>query len=526
MVTLRQDSNGNYGARKRLPDDVREEYGRLYGPRLEAKFFASAATKPHVAKQLFNDWLAEAEGRIAAIRAERTGEGIALTPRQARALAGEWFEWFIARHPISDQQKWKDVRDQVHEALREAVGDDEWQRNDPDDLWREDEELRKAVRPVLADVGETAQFLAMKGQTLNGEALGRFLDWLYEDLSAALRRLIRNAQGDYRDDKYAERFPKFEGEDTGETPWQLFERWVSERKPAASSVENWRYMFTAMTAHFKDRSAVAITPDEAQEWIKGLISPTRSANTVKNTWIKASKTVFRWAAEHKHIPRNPFAEVKVTITKKTKQRDTPAFLPSERRTILNASLRITDTGSPYGAAKRWVPWLSAYTGARPGEMTQLRSSDIIERDGIHALRILPEAGAVKGDKARVVPLHEHLIEQGFLKFISQCGAGPLFYKAATRNDEGGPTNKKKARYAQARQRLASWVRGLGVTDSELSPNHAWRHTFKQIADRAGITERTSDYITGHAHKSIGASYGAPTLEDMAEAMKKFPRYDV
>jgi len=128
MVKLRQDGRGNYSARKRLPDDVREEYGRLYGQRFEAKFFASAATKPHVAKQLFNDWLAEAEGRIAAIRAERKGEGIALTPRQARALAGEWYEWFIGRHPVNDLQKWEAFRDQVHEALREAAGDDEWER--------------------------------------------------------------------------------------------------------------------------------------------------------------------------------------------------------------------------------------------------------------------------------------------------------------------------------------------------------------------------------------------------------------
>ena len=43
---------------------------------------------------------------------------------------------------------------------------------------------------------------------------------------------------------------------------------------------------------------------------------------------------------------------------------------------------------------------------------------------------------------------------------------------------------------------------------------------------AGMSERMSDYITGHAHKSAGAGYGAPTLDDMAEAMKKFPRYAV
>jgi integrase len=170
-------------------------------------------------------------------------------------------------------------------------------------------------------------------------------------------------------------------------------------------------------------------------------------------------------------------------------------------------------------------WLCAYTGARPGEMTQLRKIDVIEEEGIHALRITPEAGTVKGGAARIVPLHGHLIAQGFLKFVARHGDGPLFYnpdKSATTGDD--PIKQKKPRYSQARQRLADWVRELGVSDPNISPNHAWRHTFKQIADRAGITERMSDYITGHAHKSVGAGYGAPTLDDMGSALKKFPRY--
>jgi hypothetical protein len=68
------------------------------------------------------------------------------------------------------------------------------------------------------------------------------------------------------------------------------------------------------------------------------------------------------------------------------------------------------------------------------------------------------------------------------------------------------------------------VRELGVNDKELQPNHAWRHTFKQIADHVGISERMSNYITGNSQKNVGAKYGAPTLDQMAEAMKKFPRY--
>jgi hypothetical protein len=224
MVGLKQNSNGSWSARKRLPNDVREEYAALYGPRLEAKFYAAVGTKPALAKQEFNEWLAETEGRISAIRGNRNGDGIALTPRQARWLAGEWYHWFIVRHPISDLQKWDELRDQVQEALRDAVGDAEWERSDPDELWREDAELRREVYPVLADVGETAQFL-------NGEGRESFLYWLYDDLAAVLRKLGRIAQGDYGDDGYAKQFPKFEDVDKGETPQQLFDKWVSEKKP-------------------------------------------------------------------------------------------------------------------------------------------------------------------------------------------------------------------------------------------------------------------------------------------------------
>ena len=523
-VRLGQDNNGNFKARKRLPNDVREDYGHLYGPIVEAKFSAPASTKLHVAKQLFNEWLAEVEGRIEAIRAQRKGVDISLTRQQTRALAGEWYDWFIARHPTSDLQKWEDLRDKVHETLVEAAGDDVWNQNDPDDLWRDDEELRKEVRPVLADVGETAQFLAMKRLVLDGDTRNRFLDYLYDDLAAAFQRLIKIAQGDYTPDEYRKRFPKFESPDNGETPKQLFETWVLERKPAPGTVDNWRYFFAVMTEHFKDRSAASITADEAQQWITSLISPPRSAGTVANNWLNASNTVFGWAEAHKRIRVNPFADVMVTVPKKIKLRDTPAFHLEEQRMILKAALDIADTSKPDEAAKRWVPWLSAYTGARVGELTQLRKNDVIEREGIHALRITPEAGAVKGGKARVVPLHEHLIAQGFLKFVADHYDGPLFYKPASNNDAGDPANPKKPRFAQSRQRLASWVRSLGITDNELQPNHAWRHTFKQIADHAGISERMSNYITGHAQKNEGAKYGAPTLEQMAKAMEKFPRY--
>jgi len=78
MVTLRQDSNGNFIARKRLPDDVREEYGRLYGARFEAKFLARASLGRQIAQQKFHQWATEVEQRVEAIRKAQRGEGIDL----------------------------------------------------------------------------------------------------------------------------------------------------------------------------------------------------------------------------------------------------------------------------------------------------------------------------------------------------------------------------------------------------------------------------------------------------------------
>ena len=121
-------------------------------------------------------------------------------------------------------------------------------------------------------------------------------------------------------------------------------------------------------------------------------------------------------------------------------------------------------------------------------------------------------------------MHEHLIAQGFLDFVNSKGKGPLFYYAEQEAPTRDITNPKLSPAVRARSRLGEWVRSIGVADKEASPTHGWRHTFKQIADRHGISDRVSDAITGHAPPTEGRAYGGPTLEDMANALKLFPRY--
>jgi integrase len=473
MPKLQRLKSGAFSARKVVPKDVREEYRARFGGGWEERFYAEAGTRVGEAKGAMSDWLAVIEARITAIRDNAAGRGRPLTSREALALAGEWYLWFVQRYEDEpgDPVGWDELRADLRYALLDEAP--EWFREDesldPDWRWASDEEVRVAMRPLVADKAQTAQFLAHKGLALTPEGRDRFMDAVETEFDAALKLLIQRAKGDYTPDSRPERFPKFApallASSVGPSCFGLFEAWIKASERGDSTINRWRGVFLDLQSHFVDRSAGSITEDEARAWKDRLITPKRSARTVADIWITAARTVFGWAVKERLIPANPFVGVTVTVPRKKRLRETDAFTADEARKILKAALAITDTRRPFAAARRWAPWLCAYTGARAGEITQLRGIDLIERDGIHALRLTPDAGTIKTGATRTVPIHEHLMDQGFLEFVKSRGNGPLFYNPEGAPKAGAdPTNPRRPRAVKCRERLATWVRDLGITD--------------------------------------------------------------
>jgi hypothetical protein len=101
----------------------------------------------------------------------------------------------------------------------------------------------------------------------------------------------------------------------------------------------------------------------------------------------------------------------------------------------------------------------------------------------------------------------------------------MFYKPSPSRTALDPLNPKRGPAVKARENLGEWVREVGVKDTELSPSHAWRHTFLSKARQAGIEESLRFGITGHTQGSVGRSYGEPEPDELAEALKRFPRYE-
>jgi integrase len=245
---------------------------------------------------------------------------------------------------------------------------------------------------------------------------------------------------------------------------------------------------------------------------------------VRDKYITSVRAMLAWAVEEQKLSVNVAAAVTVRIPKKVKLRDRD-FTAAEAKAILTATLEPASSKlSAWRArARRWIPWLCAYTGARVNEFSQLRGEDVQEIEGIWTVRITPEAGTVKAKEARIVPLHPHLIEQGFVEVVQAHGHGPLFYDPSLQRVQ----SDSNRHFKKVGERLAEWVRKeVGITDPGLQPNHAWRHTFKSMSYEAGIEERVADAIQGHAPSTTGRKYGKPGLKALSAAIEKVPRFDV
>src|SRR5262245_64046288 len=103
-------ARGGFTARKVIPLDVRDDYAKLFGQRTEERL-NTGAVPITLARAKHREWSSEIEARIANIRAGRNGEGQTLTPKDARALAGEWYAWFTAREADRwSADVWEDYR--------------------------------------------------------------------------------------------------------------------------------------------------------------------------------------------------------------------------------------------------------------------------------------------------------------------------------------------------------------------------------------------------------------------------------
>jgi integrase len=130
----------------------------------------------------------------------------------------------------------------------------------------------------------------------------------------------------------------------------------------------------------------------------------------------------------------------------------------------------------------------------------------------------------KGKRLRRVPVHKHLLEQGFLQYVEgrrKIGK-PLFYDP-TRARGGKNANPQWQKVAE---RLGEWIRD-SLKVAGVQPNHGWRHLWREIVRGTRMKPELCDYMCGHESKGgTGARYGKRQVPVLAKEMALFPRFKV
>lgn len=342
----------------------------------------------------------------------------------------------------------------------------------------------------------------------------------------AAHQRLKEAHGDYSPDPKANRFPLKEAPTptAGITITALFNSWKAAHSAdgmSPTTATKRKPIVDAFIAFLGHDDAHRVTRADATRWrdhLRQERKPPLSAKTVRDTYFAALRAIFARAVDDGTLTTNPFVGASVRLPRRARERER-GLSDAEAKLILGqATSALSNPGRASRhlvLARRWVPWLCAYTGARVGEIAQLRKEDVRQDGDIHYIRITPEAGTVKTKQYRDVPLHPHLVGQGFLLFVAKSPKGPLFYSRST-------LKKGEAPWTNVSGKLSKWARQAGVTDTRVQPNHGWRHRFKTVGRDAGIDERVLDAICGHAPKTAGADYGDVSLRAMAEGLAKFP----
>lgn len=503
---------GVYYLRIRVPDDVQPLIGRK-------EFKVSLKTKD----------LGEAKVRFAIKYAEtlahwaKLKQGIRdrLNDKQVVALSGEVYRAAVAK---SDERPEEMA---AAYALRSLGVEIALKQLTPSGKGSGAKQIGPSLEELIGK--EVDVEVGRHRLILDPEARERVLKRSADALLQGWNHATMECMGDYRPDPDANRFPAFVPPLTASPPplvkakvstdaKAFFEAYWGDRH---ATKKRWGPVLQGLMDSANQTDIRFITTDDIRIWMRdGLASGKTSARTFKRNNLTAIKTLFKTAYEDELIPSDPAQRVKLRIPKNDTGRSMRGFFIEERNTILAATLeppskRLTRHNA---AARRWVPWLCAYTGARVNEITQARACDVQNRDGYWCLRITPEAGTQKSLNVRWVPLHAHIIEQGFLEFAqAKKGDTPLF----TPIDKGTREGKTMRMSERVGAHLAKWVRELGIDDPDVAPNHGWRHWWKTESRRYKILVPVGNAIQGHAPATQSDEYGGFPPRVMAPAIKRF-----
>ncbi|MBF0169325.1 MAG: tyrosine-type recombinase/integrase [Alphaproteobacteria bacterium] len=276
---------------------------------------------------------------------------------------------------------------------------------------------------------------------------------------------------------------------------KIAKSWEEERKPAAKTVVEVKSTIQQFESHIGRKPVEAIVKRDIVAF-KDLLVRTVGRNgkplspgSIQKR-VNLIKTLLEYAATNDIIPANPARGLSIPKG----QSERLAFSLSDLDKLFDPA------NLPRSKTYRLLMLMALYTGARLGELAQLKGQDIRQEEGVWCLSIDDqdqEQRIKTSSSRRLVPLHPVLIEAG-LPDLSSRKEARLFSDLTYDQFQGYGK--------QASKDINRLIRRL--IGDQRKVFHSFRHTFKDLCRNAGIPEDVHDRLTGHASGHVGRSYGS------------------
>jgi integrase len=517
-----EDGGGVYHYRRRIPDDIRAILRSLdempnaactkQDKREEKKRLGRNKLRAQAA---WEEYERQVEARWEQLRAGTLG-GLNLVQREA--LAGEVYRRWLKGFPpenfhagASAAFALATMQELDHEIPRQLLAK----------TTKSDSEIIDEMQGHHVDA-----VLAERGLILSPQHRRLVVAAAHQAAKHACRFAMQRFQGDMRSDPDAERYPAWPDPATA-TLVGLHHKWVLNRRPNGETRRAFLSVVNKLVAFVGYDDVTRLTTADIRRWCAALKERGEvSDRRIREHYLAAIKAILNSAVTMGYLVTNVAAPVKVDVEETEKKRE-QGLRDAEIYAILRATFG-PFPDSPHDDvqnARRWVPWLLLYTGARVSEMTRLESRHIRREEGVDLIDIETS----KTRRSRIVPIHPHLVEQGFLDFVASRRGKPLFFDRSKLGDDRSLTiHRTRA------EGVADWIRTLDVMRiqrpvdirSRVAPNHGFRHRWRTEARRLFMDREVRNYLQGHQIENVGEGYGDVPVGVSAPWIEMFPRFDV
>lgn len=298
----------------------------------------------------------------------------------------------------------------------------------------------------------------------------------------------------------------------------LLEAWFGAEKPIGAITKKdlggFRTALTKLPPNYTKRFPGMLLRNIVEAPPEG-ISPMK-APTI-NGHLAVISGMFAWAVSGGLLVNNPALGVRVNAIKTgTDENRRGTFKADHLRALFSAPLFtgcktnnfIYDPGKCFPSDWRyWLPLIGLFTGARIGEICQLRPQDVRQEDGVWCLDIVPGPGRTLKTKAskRLIPLHQELLRLGLPAVANfQREKGSLHLLEGVSGAVGGYPSHYATRWAATFLKASL---GAERRRSDRLVFHSFRHTMEDFLREAGVDSRVTDRLMGHKTNHVSEEYG-------------------